>query len=186
MSASEMSDNSFVSEVIRCAHFSAVKHKDQRRKDPEKTPYINHPIGVANILTQEAGITDLQVIQAALLHDTVEDTDTKYDELVKEFGQQVADVVMEVTDDKNLPKQERKRLQIEHAPHLSHKAKLVKLADKLYNLRDLSRVAPEGWDEERIRSYFEWAYRVVAGLRGSNSKLEQMLDAVFQEKGVSG
>ncbi|KAL8591850.1 Guanosine-3',5'-bis(diphosphate) 3'-pyrophosphohydrolase MESH1 [Nucella lapillus] len=182
----EMTESSIVSEVIRCTHFSAVKHKDQRRKDPEQTPYINHPIGVANILTEEAGITDIQVIQAALLHDTVEDTDTSFDELVKEFGQQVADVVMEVTDDKNLPSQVRKRLQIEHAPHISHKAKLVKLADKLYNLRDLSRTTPRGWSQKRCLEYFEWAYKVVAGLRGTNAKLEELLDVEFKKKGVSG
>ena len=92
---------------------------------------------------------------------------------------------MEVTDDKSLSKQERKRLQIEHAPHKSHKAKLVKLADKLYNLRDLSRAVPEGWTDERVQEYFVWASKVVAGLRGTNQRLEESLDALFKERGVS-
>ena len=92
---------------------------------------------------------------------------------------------MEVTDDKSLPKQERKRLQIEHTPHVSQKAKLVKLADKLYNLRDLSRVVPEGWSEERVTEYFVWASKVAAGLRGTNQRLEESLDALFKEKGVA-
>nr|KAF6399219.1 HD domain containing 3 [Molossus molossus] len=131
-------------QLLEAADFAAHKHRRQRRKDPEGTPYINHPIGVARILTHEAGITDIVVLQAALLHDTVEDTDTTLDEVELHFGAQVRRLVEEVTDDKTLPKLERKRLQVEHAPHSSPGAKLVKLADKLYNLRDLNRCTPEG------------------------------------------
>ena len=101
-----------------------------------------------------------------------------------EFLVFVADVVMEVTDDKQLPKEDRKRLQIEHAPHLSRRAKLVKLADKLYNLRDLQRSVPVGWSETRVKEYFEWAAKVVAGLRGTNEALEDKLDATFAERGI--
>ncbi|XP_059534169.1 guanosine-3',5'-bis(diphosphate) 3'-pyrophosphohydrolase MESH1 isoform X1 [Myotis daubentonii] len=132
-----------VAQLLEAADFAAHKHRRQRRLDPEGTPYINHPIGVARILTHEAGITDIAVLQAALLHDTVEDTDTTLDELELHFGAQVRRLVEEVTDDKTLPKLERKRLQVEHAPHSSPGAKLVKLADKLYNLRDLNRCTPE-------------------------------------------
>ncbi|XP_061520214.1 guanosine-3',5'-bis(diphosphate) 3'-pyrophosphohydrolase MESH1 isoform X1 [Phycodurus eques] len=132
--------------LLETVNFAAEKHRNQRRKDAEKTPYINHPIGVARILSHEAGITDIVVLQAALLHDTLEDTDTKPEELETKFGQIVAGIVQEVTDVKSLPKAERKRLQVEHAPHCSHQAKLVKLADKLYNLRDLNRCTPV--DEE--------------------------------------
>ncbi|XP_039714140.1 guanosine-3',5'-bis(diphosphate) 3'-pyrophosphohydrolase MESH1 isoform X4 [Pteropus medius] len=131
-------------QLLEAADFAARKHRRQRRKDPEGTPYINHPIGVARILTHEAGITDIVVLQAALLHDTVEDTDTTLDEVELHFGAQVRGLVEEVTDDKTLPKLERKRLQVEQAPHSSPGAKLVKLADKLYNLRDLKRCTPEG------------------------------------------
>ncbi|CAI9551050.1 unnamed protein product, partial [Staurois parvus] len=99
---------------------------------------------VARILSHEAGISDIAVLQAALLHDTVEDTDTTFLEIEEKFGQEVRKIVEEVTDDKTLPKMKRKQLQIEHAPHRSHKAKLVKLADKLYNLRDLNRSTPNG------------------------------------------
>ncbi|XP_061520263.1 guanosine-3',5'-bis(diphosphate) 3'-pyrophosphohydrolase MESH1 isoform X4 [Phycodurus eques] len=130
--------------LLETVNFAAEKHRNQRRKDAEKTPYINHPIGVARILSHEAGITDIVVLQAALLHDTLEDTDTKPEELETKFGQIVAGIVQEVTDVKSLPKAERKRLQVEHAPHCSHQAKLVKLADKLYNLRDLNRCTPVG------------------------------------------
>uniref|UniRef100_A0A8C6G0C3 Guanosine-3',5'-bis(diphosphate) 3'-pyrophosphohydrolase MESH1 n=1 Tax=Moschus moschiferus TaxID=68415 RepID=A0A8C6G0C3_MOSMO len=133
-----------VAQLLEAADFAARKHQRQRRKDPEGTPYINHPIGVARILTHEAGITDIVVLQAALLHDTVEDTDTTLDEVELHFGDQVRRLVEEVTDDKTLPKLERKRLQVEQAPQSSPGAKLVKLADKLYNLRDLNRCTPEG------------------------------------------
>lgn len=170
--------------VIKCVNFAALKHKDQRRKDPEKTPYINHPIGVAYLLV-EGGVRDIDVIQAALLHDTVEDTDTTNEELVQEFGPEVAGIVAEVTDDKNLDKQERKRLQIVHAAEASPKAKLVKLADKLYNLRDLDRTTPSGWTQERVQEYFHWASQVVAGCRGNNSFLEGELDKLFKKWNVS-
>ncbi|XP_047394346.1 guanosine-3',5'-bis(diphosphate) 3'-pyrophosphohydrolase MESH1 isoform X1 [Sciurus carolinensis] len=133
-----------VAQLLEAADFAARKHRQQRRKDPEGTPYINHPIGVARILTHEAGITDIVVLQAALLHDTVEDTDTTLDEVELHFGAQVRRLVEEVTDDKTLPKLERKRQQVEQAPHSSPGAKLVKLADKLHNLRDLNRCIPEG------------------------------------------
>ncbi|XP_046544287.1 guanosine-3',5'-bis(diphosphate) 3'-pyrophosphohydrolase MESH1-like isoform X2 [Haliotis rubra] len=175
---------SITREIIRCANFSAIKHKDQRRKDPEMTPYINHPIGVAYILTEEAGITDLSVIQTALLHDTVEDTSTTFDEIEAEFGKEVRDLVVELSDDKTLMKEDRKRLQIEHAPHASPKAKLVKLADKLYNLRDLQRTVPRGWSQQRMQGYFIWAAQVVAGLRGTNKIMEEALDKIFKERNV--
>ncbi|KAJ6637201.1 Guanosine-3',5'-bis(diphosphate) 3'-pyrophosphohydrolase MESH1 [Pseudolycoriella hygida] len=168
--------------IIKCTNFAAIKHKNQRRKDPEKTPYINHPIGVAYILVNEAKITDPEVIQAALLHDTVEDTDTTFNEIEHEFGVNVRNIVDEVTDDKTLPAAERKRLQIVHARDSSHQAKLVKLADKLYNLRDLQTCVPEGWTEERRQEYFKWAKQVVDNLRGTNDQLEASLDAIFQKE----
>lgn len=152
----------------KCINFAAIKHRDQRRKDPEKTPYINHPIGVANILAEEGGIDDLEVLMAAVLHDTVEDTDTSFEEIEEQFGSTIRSIVAEVTDDKSLPKQERKRLQVENASHKSPKAKLVKLADKLYNLRDLQRATPEFWTKERHDEYFIWAKKVVDNLRGTN------------------
>ncbi|CAH1789239.1 unnamed protein product [Owenia fusiformis] len=170
--------------LIKCANFAAIKHKDQRRKDTDKTPYINHPIGVAYILTEEGGIADPEVIQAALLHDTVEDTECTLDEIKEHFGDHVAGIVDEVSDDKTLPKMERKRLQIEHASSCSPQAKLVKLADKLYNLRDLNCCTPEGWSEERVTEYFEWAAKVVKGLRGTNKTLENELDKLFRKRNI--
>lgn len=165
--------------IVRCANFAAVKHKDQRRKDEEETPYINHPLGVANILVQEGKVYDPLVIAAAMLHDTVEDTNTTFEELEEEFGETVTSIVREVTDDKELPQMERKRLQIENAPNRTFEAKLVTLADKLYNLRDIERGPPMGWSTERVNEYFKWAQAVVDGCRGINAVLERELDAVF-------
>ncbi|XP_042329076.1 guanosine-3',5'-bis(diphosphate) 3'-pyrophosphohydrolase MESH1 [Sceloporus undulatus] len=170
--------------VLDAADFSARKHSAQRRKDPEGTPYINHPIGVAQILVQEGGITDLAVLQAALLHDTVEDTATTFAEIEGRFGPEVRRIVEEVTDDKDLPRTERKRLQVERAAGSSRAAKLVKLADKLYNLRDLSRCTPQGWSEQRVQDYFLWASEVVKGLQGTNPALEEKLRLLFRERGI--
>ncbi|XP_030233909.1 guanosine-3',5'-bis(diphosphate) 3'-pyrophosphohydrolase MESH1 [Gadus morhua] len=176
--------NSSTTVLLETVNFAAEKHRSQRRKDVEGTPYINHPIGVARILSHEGGIVDIEVLQAALLHDTVEDTDTSIAELELTFGPTVARIVQEVTDDKTLPKQERKRLQVEHAPHCSQQAKLVKLADKLYNLRDLNRCTPTGWTAERVQEYFVWGSLVIRGLKGTHPTLEEKLDALFKQRGI--
>jgi len=165
--------------LLQTALFAAKKHSWQRRKDSTGAPYIEHPLEVAALIESVGQINDLPILQAALLHDTLEDTDTTYDELVRTFGAEVADIVREVTDDKSLPKDERKRLQIVHAPHKSRAAKTVKLADKLHNLRSLQHDAPKGWSIARIRGYFVWSHAVVQGLRGTNAGLEAALDKVF-------
>jgi GTP diphosphokinase / guanosine-3',5'-bis(diphosphate) 3'-diphosphatase len=163
--------------LLKALAFAAHKHRDQRRKDREASPYINHPIALANVLVNEGGVSDIDVLCAALLHDTLEDTATSHQELAAAFGARIAGIVAEVTDDKNLPKAERKRMQIEHASGLSREAKLVKLADKICNLRDVAERPPEGWDLARRREYFDWAKRVVDGLRGTHAKLEAAFDA---------
>ncbi|HYX63206.1 MAG TPA: HD domain-containing protein [Burkholderiales bacterium] len=168
--------------LLKALAFAAHKHRDQRRKDAEASPYINHPIALADVLVNEAGITDVEVLCAALLHDTVEDTATTHEELVDAFGSRIARTVAEVTDDKRLSKAERKRLQIEHAPHLSREAKLVKLADKLCNLRDVAERPPAGWPLERRQEYFDWAKRVIDGLRGTHSRLEDAFDQAYARR----
>ena len=175
-------------DVIKAADFAAIKHKDQRRKNKSAIPYINHPIGVANILTGEGKVTDPIVLQAALLHDTVEDTETSIEEIGDVFGEKVKTIVAEVTDDKALPKEARKQIQIDTAHKKSPEAKLVKLADKLHNLRSLDSDdgVPVGWEEKRVQEYFVWAYNVVKGLRGSNDRMEMELDILFKKHGVSG
>ncbi|WP_296508403.1 HD domain-containing protein [Rhodoferax sp.] len=165
--------------AMAAAAFAATKHKNQRRKDASSSPYINHPLALANVLSNEGCVQDPVVICAALLHDTIEDTDTTQEELIRQFGPEIASVVMEVTDDKALPKAERKRLQVEHAAHISGCAKLVKLADKICNLRDILASPPADWSPERKKEYFNWAAQVVQQLRGTHARLEAVFDGVY-------
>ena len=168
--------------VIKAARFAADKHRQQRRKDVDASPYINHPIAVADLLANECGVTDPVALCAALLHDTIEDTDTSEQELREAFGDEITGVVLEVTDDKTLAKKLRKQLQIEHARHASPWAKLVKLADKTCNLRDMATAPPADWSAQRKADYFDWAGEVVAGLRGGHPKLDALFDDAWRLK----
>ena len=163
--------------IIAAAVLAAERHRDQRRKDAGASPYINHPLALADILINEGGVEDAAVIAAALLHDTVEDTQTTLAELTGRFGPVIAGIVAEVSDDKTLLKAERKRLQVVHAAHASPAAKLVKLADKIANLRDLATSPPADWSARRKADYAAWAGEVVAALRGINPALEAAFDA---------
>jgi GTP diphosphokinase / guanosine-3',5'-bis(diphosphate) 3'-diphosphatase len=156
--------------------FSADKHRNQRRKDTARSPYINHPIEVTNVLWLIGGIRELPILMAAVLHDTVEDTDTSPEQIQDLFGEEVLSLVMEVTDNKSMPKLERKRLQIRMAAHKSPPAKCIKLADFICNLRDMEQSPPADWPLERVRDYFLWSEKVVAGLRGVNPALESCYD----------
>lgn len=167
---------------VQAVAFAAEKHKNQRRKNVEGSPYINHPIALANVLANEGGVSDAAVLCAAVLHDTLEDTETTESELLGIFGKGVASIVIEVTDDKSLEKQVRKKRQIEHAPHISSDAKLVKLADKICNLRDILAVPPADWSVQRKRDYFAWAAEVVDGLRGVNPLLEGIFDGLLARR----
>jgi (p)ppGpp synthase/HD superfamily hydrolase len=175
-------NNGAAAVLLTALRFAAQKHSRQRRKDSDATPYINHPIAVAEVLARVGGITDLATLQAAILHDTIEDTQTTPQELDEHFGQVVRLLVEELTDDKSLPKQERKRLQVEHAPHLSGSARQIKMADKICNLADITPTQPVDWPLQRKRDYLDWAESVVAGCRGCNPELEQYFDAVLKEK----
>ena len=168
--------------LLRALAFAAHKHRDQRRKDRAASPYINHPIALANVLAREGGVADIDTLCVALLHDTVEDTRTTYRELRSAFGARIARTVLEVTDNKRLRKHTRKRLQVEHAPSLSRSAKLVKLADKICNLRDLGERPPVGWNKKRRREYFDWAKNVIDGVRGTNRRLETAFDAAYARR----
>ena len=175
---------SIAKDLMKAVDFAARKHKDQRREDRLETPFINHPIGVANILTHEAGIEDLAVLQTALLHDTVEDTETTFEEIEDNFGREVRDIVFEVTDDMELHYKERKRLQIVNGSTLMYKSKLVRLADKLYNLRDLHVVPPVTWSDERIQENFQWAAQVIGQMKGTDEVLEAKLAEELAKRGV--
>ncbi len=165
--------------IIRAAAFASRKHRTQRRKDSEASPYINHPLAVSDILAREGGVSDRIVLAAAILHDTIEDTETTYEELCNQFGVAVADVVKEVTDDKSKAKEERKRLQIEHAADKSSAAKLVKLGDKIANLRDIISSPPADWSREQKLEYFNWAKKVVDKMRGVSPVLEELFDQEY-------
>jgi len=168
--------------IFRTLVFAARRHRDQRRKDIQATPYINHPIELAELLITDGQVADIQVIAAAILHDTVEDTVTTLEELEQQFGTAIAAIVGEVTDNKQLPKAERKRLQIERAGRCSDAAKLVKLADKICNLRDMLATPPAEWPVARIREYFDWARAVINELRGVHPRLESLFDDVYARK----
>lgn len=162
--------------LIKAVAFAAAKHRNQRRKDAEASPYINHPIALADVLINEGGIEDPEVLCAAILHDTIEDTQTSPAELEEVFGRRITSIVMEVTDDKSLDKALRKQLQIENASRVSAEAKLVKLADKICNLRDILASPPADWSPERRRGYVEWAGQVVEGLQGTHAGLETLFE----------
>lgn len=175
-------EKSELATVFQALEFAASKHRDQRRKDKHATPYINHPIALVGVLITDGDIDDYEVISAALLHDTIEDTDTSEAELKHVFGANITAIVQEVSDDKNLSKKDRKEAQIAHSSSLSTKAKLVKLADKICNLRDISSNPPEGWNLARRQEYFDWAGKVVDGLRGESSKLEMIFDSALSDR----
>lgn len=170
-----------ISRLLEAASFAAFKHSEQRRKDLNASPYINHPLKVASVLADVGGTTDVDLLVAALLHDTVEDTNTSMVEIVSRFGDAVGRLVDEVTDDKSLPKERRKELQIEKAPAKSARAKLLKIADKICNVTDLDADSPVDWTRERKFQYLDWSEEVVAGCRGENVTLDEQFDAAVHE-----
>jgi guanosine-3',5'-bis(diphosphate) 3'-pyrophosphohydrolase len=167
---------------VQAVSFAADKHRHQRRKDADASPYINHPIALAHVLANEGGIQSLEVLCAAVLHDTIEDTETTSAELESTFGSAIAAIVVEVTDDKTLAKEERKRRQVQHAKTASNQAKLVKLADKICNLRDILASPPSGWTRERKIAYFDWAAEVIGGVRGTHPGLEEVFDRLVSRR----
>ena len=169
--------------VLRAAMFAADRHRNQRRRGPKGAPYINHPLAVAECLVT-AGVEDPDILTAALLHDTVEDTETSPAEIEELFGPRVASIVAEVTDNKKLSKAERKRRQIANSSNKSYEAKFVKLADKICNLRDL-RDCPPNWGQVRIDAYHQFARDVYCGLRGAHATLDSHMDDVLDQHELS-
>jgi len=170
-----------LAKFLQAASFAAKKHRYQKRKGDDGEPYVNHPLEVANLLANVGKVDDYDILIAAVLHDTIEDTETTAEELTELFGATVCGYVLEVTDDKSLEKSERKLKQIEHAPHLSAGAKQVKLADKISNITDVTNNPPAGWSKERKIEYINWGEKVVAGLRGVNEGLENYFDEIVRK-----
>ena len=167
--------------ILKAACFAAHKHRNQRRKDEERTPYINHPISVAKIISEIGNVEDPEVLAAALLHDTLEDTKTTPEELIDNFGERVCRLVQEVTDDKTLPKLERKQRQIDHAKEISEGAALIKLGDKISNVTDITNTPPTDWDSNRRLDYFEWAEKVINNCPRVNESLENHFSEVVRK-----
>ena len=167
--------------IARALDFAARKHVSQRRKGLAEEPYFNHLAEVARLLAEATDGEDANLVAAGLLHDTIEDQGVLHEDLVSAFNQDIADLVREVTDDKSLEKDERKRLQVERAPHKSDRAKMLKIADKTSNLRSILNSPPPDWDAARRRAYFDWAAEVVAGCRGVNARIEAAFDAAFAQ-----
>jgi guanosine-3',5'-bis(diphosphate) 3'-pyrophosphohydrolase len=170
-----------VAGLLAAMEFASRKHIAQRRKGEDAAPYINHPIAVTYLLAETGGITDPVTLMAAILHDTIEDTATTRTELDERFGPTVRKVVEEVTDDKTLDDAVRKALQVEHAPALSRRAKAIKIADKIDNVRDVTEHPPPTWSLARRIQYLDWSERVVAGCRGTNDPLERLYDEVLKQ-----
>lgn len=168
------------SRLLAALHFAADKHRDQRRKGETASPFINHPIVVAETLAR-FGVTDTVTLQAAVLHDTIEDTETTPEELEEVFGRAVRDAVMEVTDDHDLSKRERKERQIRTAHSLSRRAKLIRIADKISNVHDVLHAPPRDWPLEWRLGYMDWTERVVDGCRGTHADLEAHYDRILAE-----
>ncbi|MBP7461009.1 MAG: bifunctional (p)ppGpp synthetase/guanosine-3',5'-bis(diphosphate) 3'-pyrophosphohydrolase [Candidatus Delongbacteria bacterium] len=168
-------------QLLKAAEFAAEKHKHLRRKDIDHIPYINHLIRVARLLAEQVPDADRNLILGALLHDVIEDTTTSPQELANEFGDDVAELVMEVTDDKSQPKYRRKQLQIDRAPHKSRNARLIKLADKISNLSDLIIAPPEKWSVDECKEYAAWANQVIDRIRGTHAGLEHLFDETLKE-----
>ena len=165
-----------ISLVFRALNFAARKHQGQKRKGGNASPYINHLIDVAEILWEIGGVHDFITVVAGILHDTIEDTKTSQEELKVEFGHEICSIVLEVTDDKSLPKRMRKRLQVKHATSLSFRARVVKLADKISNIQDIMGSPPTDWSFEERLEYITWAEEVIDRLRGANENLERYFD----------
>lgn len=167
--------------IFNALDFAANKHRYQLRKGAVSAPYINHPIKVAQLLIDKGGVYDIDIIMGAILHDTIEDTETTKEELIDLFGEEVTSLVLEMTDDKSLPKQERKKLQIVNAPHKSIGAKHIKLCDKISNITDVTHNPPVHWDLQRRKLYLDWAEKVVTALGEVNPKLKQLFDEKLME-----
>jgi guanosine-3',5'-bis(diphosphate) 3'-pyrophosphohydrolase len=167
-------------EVIDAILFAATCHAGQFRKDGV-TPYINHPIEVMHLLAFTGNITDEEILMAAVLHDVVEDTNTTVEEIAERFGKNVASIVLELTDDISLSKEERKHQQLVSCKKLSHAAKLIRISDKICNVYDILYAPPGDWDLKRRKEYLAWANAVVCKIEGTNEGLERHFDELIIE-----
>jgi len=168
-----------VQRILAAAMFAAEKHSAQKRKGAAAEPYINHLIEVAHLIAGSSEWLDTNLVMAGFLHDTIEDTGTTAEELERAFGSDITALIIEMTDDKSLPKEVRKALQVEKAPHKSVRAQVIKLADKISNLRAILASPPVTWSTERKRQYIAWAHQVVSALSAPNPILKAEFDKTY-------
>jgi GTP diphosphokinase / guanosine-3',5'-bis(diphosphate) 3'-diphosphatase len=169
-----------VQRILAAARFAAEKHAQQKREGALGEPYMNHLVEVAELIAASSNELDAELIMAGFLHDTIEDTSVTFQELENHFGRDVASLVAEVTDDKSLPKEMRKKLQVETAHKKSRRAQTLKLADKIANLRSILKSPPTGWNLERKQQYFEWARQVISGIQEPNPYLKAEFDKTYK------
>lgn len=167
--------------VLEAVGFAAEGHNGQLRENPEKTPYIIHPIRVTEHLMTIANVHERDILVAALLHDTVEDTKITFADIQKSFGTTAEGYVRELTDNMSLPQEERMKLQIETAPKKSLAAAQIKLADKYDNLKSLQSNPPATWDQKKIDEYFLSAKKVTSSLPAANVPLKKAVDDVISQ-----
>ena len=167
--------------ILKATHFAAQKHREQRRRDEYASPYIIHPISVALAIAQIGRVDDPEILAASLLHDTLEDTKTEPEDLEAEFGRKVCEYVLDVSDDKTLPKDERKRRQIEHAKKISKGAALIKLGDKISNVTDVTNNPPADWDVNRRKQYLDWAEKVIENCPKVNDRMENTFQGIIKQ-----
>jgi guanosine-3',5'-bis(diphosphate) 3'-pyrophosphohydrolase len=168
-------------EIFEATIFAAWKHQGQVRKDERASPYITHPLAVAREIFTTGQVYDQHILNAAILHDTIEDTDTSPEEIREYFGEEVLAMVLEVSDDKSVDKMCRKQRQVINAPRLSYPARIIKLADKLVNCRDILHTPPEKWKLKRRQEYIQWAADVIVQIRDTNKNLEDAFDELIIE-----
>lgn len=165
--------------LIRAIRYAEKKHRGQSRKDTAASPYIGHPLAVMDILWNVGEVRDVVILAAAVLHDTLEDTEATPEEIETLFGAEILAIVQELTDDKDLSKEERKRLQVEHAPHKSPAAAQIKIVDKTVNIRDIVDTPPNNWSLERKQAYVQWGIDVVERLPKPHPNLVAEFEAVI-------
>ncbi len=168
-------------ELFDAIIFATKKHQGQVRKGAKHLPYITHPLAVAQLIVGIGKVNDRDTLTAAILHDTIEDTITTPEEISKLFGEEVLSIVLEVSDNKSLPREVRKKLQVEHAPQLSYPARLIKWGDKIDNCRDILNDPPEDWSLKRLQNYIQWGFDVLAKIRGTNAPLESTFDKLVRK-----
>jgi len=167
--------------VLGAAIFATEKHKSQVRSNEKKTPYIIHPIEVADLVMKIGHVYDKDVLITALLHDVMDDTQTTYEQITSLYGTKVSSYLEEMTSKQGLSLKEQKKQQIMQAFRQNPSVAIIKLSDKLSNLKTLATSPPPSWSRDRIDQYFQWAQTVIENLPESNQLLKKAVKNVISD-----